>query len=143
MEFSWKISEKDIEIVSNFYKKHMNKNFVKNRIEKNVKGPCQNFSKDIFWNIMIACLLTTQQRSGPKSYVTKFLCTDPFPLTYEICSKKLVIQRYVERTITNFGGLRRGKTIGKEISKNYTWLNNFGWIKIEKTLIAFTPLNLL
>jgi len=132
MEILWKISEKDIKIVSNFYKKHLNNNFVKYRIEKNIKEVCKKFSQNGFWEVMVACLLTTQQRSGPKSYVTKFLCVEPFPLNYNICSKKLDIEKYVERTITNFGGLRRGKTIGQEISINYKWLNENGWIKIDK-----------
>lgn len=131
MEISWKISEEDVKIIKNFYKEHMNKTFVKHRIEKNIKEPCQKFSKDIFWEVMVACLLTTQQRSGPNSHVTKFLCTEPFPLTYYICSKKLGIEEYVEKTITNFGGLRRGKTIGQEISINYKWFDNNGLIKIE------------
>ncbi len=111
MEISWEISEKDIKIINDFYKKNMNKTFVKHRIEKNIKEPCQKFSKNIFWEVMVACLLTTQQRSGPESYVTKFLCTEPFPLNYNICSEKLDLEKYVEKAITKFGGLRRGKLL--------------------------------
>ena len=48
MEILWKISEKDVKIVSDFYKKHMNNNFVKHRIEKNIKEACQKFSQDGF-----------------------------------------------------------------------------------------------
>jgi hypothetical protein len=131
MEIAWEISEEDVKIIKNFCKKHMNKTFVKHRIEKNIKGPCQEFSKDIFWEVMVACLLTTQQRSGPNSHVTKFLCIEPFPLTYGICSKKLDLEKHVEKSMTNFGGLRRGKTISQEISINYKWFINNGWIKIE------------
>ena len=134
MEILWKISEKDIEIVSNFYRKHMNNNFVKHRIENNIKGPIQNFSKDNFWKTMVACLLTTQQRSGPKSYVTKFISTEPFLLDYDICLNNSDLQNFVEKTITNFGGLRRGKIIGQEISINYKWINKNGWIEINKML---------
>lgn len=131
MDFLWKISEGDIMIIKNFYKEHMNRTFVKYRIEKNIKEPCQHFSKNVFWKVMVACLLTTQQRSGPDSHVTKFLCIEPFPLTYSICSNKLGLEKYVEKTITDFGGLRRGKTIGQEISMNYKWLDENGWMKID------------
>jgi thermostable 8-oxoguanine DNA glycosylase len=134
MEILWKISEKDIDIVSNFYRKHMNNNFVKYRIENNIKGSIQNFSKINFWKTMVACLLTTQQRSGPKSYVTKFISTEPFPLDYDICSNNSDLQNLVEKTITNFGGLRRSKIIGQEISINYKWINKNGWIEINKML---------
>jgi hypothetical protein len=132
MEISWKITEEDVKIVKNFYRKYMNNTFVKHRIKKNIEEPCQKFSKDIFWEVMVACLLTTQQRSGPNSQVTKFLCTEPFPLSYDFCSKKLYLEKYVEKAITNFGGLRRGKTIAREISINYEWFYNNGWIKIKK-----------
>jgi thermostable 8-oxoguanine DNA glycosylase len=56
MEIVWKISEKDIKIVNNFYRQHMN---------------------------------------------------------------------------NNFGGIRRGKIIGQEISLNYKWFNETSWMKIE------------
>ena len=83
---------------------------------------------------MVACLLTTQQRSGPKSYVTKFISMEPFPLDYDVCLNNSDLQNFVEKTITDFGGLRKGKIIGQEISINYKWINKNGWIEINKML---------
>jgi hypothetical protein len=76
---------------------------------------------------MIACLITTQQRSGPNSAVTKFICAKPFPLNYFRCKKADNLSNVVEEIITGFGGLRRGKTIGEEVNHNLKWLEDGGW----------------
>jgi hypothetical protein len=45
--------------------------------------------REDFWKQMVACLLTTQQRSGPTSAVTRFIRTAPFPLAYRTCPSDL------------------------------------------------------
>ena len=131
MKINWIIEEKDIRHIKEFVDSQSGKSFVKNRIVKNVDGPIPDFDRDIFWNAMISCLLTTQQRSGPESSVTRFICTNPFPLNLDKCMAHINIKKFVEDTITNFGGLRRAKTIGDEVLHNFKWLKNGGWQKIE------------
>jgi thermostable 8-oxoguanine DNA glycosylase len=127
MKLSWQIEDSDIQKVKSFYDAHKNNAFVLNRIERNVKKVLPQFSKELFWEAMISCLITTQQRSGPNSSVTKFICTKPFPLNYSKCKTSNNLQKTVEETITAFGGLRRGKTIGEEVESNFKWLQNGGW----------------
>lgn len=127
MKLLWQIEDSDIEKVKSFYNTQENNAFVLNRIERNVKKIFSEFSKEIFWEAMISCLITTQQRSGPDSAVTRFICTKPFPLNYSICKAIDELDGLVERTITDFGGLRRGRTIGEEVKYNYNWLGNQGW----------------
>ena len=64
---------------------HCNDAFVKQRITKNLSKQKPPVSEEEFWECLVACLLTTQQRSGPKSIVTQFIATRPFPLRYEVC----------------------------------------------------------
>jgi len=127
MKLLWEIENSDIEKVKFFYDAHKNDTFVKNRIERNINKVLPEVSRSIFWEAMISCLITTQQRSGPGSAVTKFICTKPFPLDYSLCDATGRLDILVEETITDFGGLRRGKTIGEEIQHNYTWLEDRGW----------------
>jgi hypothetical protein len=135
MKLVWEIEEEDIKKVREFYNTHKEKTFVKNRIKKNVENNTKRFSKDDFWHAMVMCLLTTQQRSGPGSSVTRFICKTPFPLNYSDCKKSGNLETYVEGVITDFGGIRRGKTIGDEVKNNYDWLeNNGGWQEIEETV---------
>jgi hypothetical protein len=127
MKLSWQIEDTDIQNVKLFYEAHKNNPFVLNRIDRNVKKSLPNFTHDIFWEAMISCLITTQQRSGPNSSVTKFICTSPFPLNYSKCKVSTNLKNAVEETITTFGGLRRGKTIGEEVEFNFKWLEKSGW----------------
>jgi len=126
MKLLWQIEDSDIEKVKSFYNVQKNA-FLLNRIQRTVKKILPEFSKGIFWEAMISCLITTQQRSGPDSAVTRFICTKPFPLNYSICTATNGLDSLVERTIAEFGGLRRGRTIGEEVQYNYTWLEKQGW----------------
>lgn len=131
MKINWIIEQMDIRHIKEFVASQSGKSFVKNRIIKNVNGPIPDFGRDRFWNALISCLLTTQQRSGPESSVTRFICTDPFPLNLNKCMEQTNLKEFVENTITNFGGLRRAKTIGEEVFRNFKWLKNGGRQEIE------------
>ena len=131
MKINWIIEEKDIHHIKEFVESQSGKSFVKNRIVRNVEGDIPDFNRGIFWKEMISCLLTTQQRSGPKSFVTRFICTDPFPLNLNECENKSNLKEFVEDTITNFGGLWRAKAIGDEVLCNFKRLENGGWQEIE------------
>jgi len=138
MKINWVIEEKDIRHIREFVASQSSKSFVKNRIARNVDGPIPEFNRDIFWNAMISCLLTTQQRSGPQSSVTRFICTDPFPLNFNKCMEQTNLKEFVEDTIANFGGLRRAKIIGDEVLLNFKWFKNSGWqeiVAIAKVLL--------
>ena len=87
-------------------------------------------TKDIFWKAMISCLLTTQQRSGPNSAVTRFICTNPFPLNLLLCFSQSNLEEFVSDIITKFGGIRRANKIAEAVSDNLKWLENGGWQRI-------------
>jgi hypothetical protein len=132
MKLLWQVEDTDIQKVRSFYEPRKNNIFIQNRIERNVKHNIPPFSKELFWEAMISCLITTQQRSGPESAVTRFICTNPFPLGYSKCNDFDNLQILIEQTLTNFGGLRRAKTIGAEVDFNLKWLKNNGWATINK-----------
>ena len=130
MEIHWQIAETDVGKVRRFFDRHKDSPFVKNRISRNVEKSAPKVTKEIFWEAMISCLLTTQQRSGPDSAVTRFICTNPFPLNYSACSSQTDLSNFVSKTISDFGGLRRANTIADAVSDNFEWLENSGWHRI-------------
>src|SRR3989344_722242 len=130
MKFRWIITKQDIKSLNNFVNIHRKNNFVKNGIERNLSDKIPPFSKSKFWKWMVACLLTTQQRSGPNSKISKFMITDPFPLSYELCQKYKNVEEESHKCLTKFGGIRRTNKISGEIKFNYYWLENGGWGKI-------------
>ena len=131
MKIIWQIDENDVQKIKAFFDNYKDTPFVKNRINRNINKDIPDITKELFWSAMISCLLTTQQRSGPNSTVTKFIIINPFPLNYSLCVTQTSLQNFIENTITSFGGIRRAKTISKESTKNFNWLNNDrGWEQI-------------
>lgn len=133
MKIDWKIENEDIQLIKEFVDSRMNVPFVKDRIARNVDGPTPDFNRDEFWKCMVICLLSTQQRSGPKSFVTRFSFIEPFPLSLRICREQANLNEFVEHIITDFGGLRRARTIGAQVASNLEWLDEIGWPEIENS----------
>ncbi|MBI1956131.1 MAG: hypothetical protein HYS38_07025 [Acidobacteria bacterium] len=131
MKIDWSIDESDVEAVCELLAASKEKIFVKNRIERNVSGLPPAFSRERFWYVMMGCLLTTQQRSGPGSPVNSFLKTEPFPLTLAQFDNREPNQ-LVEQVIRQFGGIRMSNTIANRSAENLRWLKSEGWGLVEK-----------
>lgn len=132
MKLIWQIEDDDIQKVKSFFDANKNRAFVLSRIERNTKNNIHQFSNNIFWEAMISCLLTTQQRSGPDSAITKFICTKPFPLEYSLYKESIDQKVLVETILTKFGGIRRAKVIAGEILINFNWLEKGGWDTVNE-----------
>lgn len=129
MKIIWKVTEQDIQQVLSFMAKYKNDPMVKNRIERNVNGIGIDLSESIVWFSLVSCLLTTQQRSGPDSAVTKFITTTPFPLDYELCVSKPDLGAYSKKVIRDFGGLRFHNRLSEQIETNFSLLEGGLWNK--------------
>ena len=127
MRIEWIIELKDIAKVSGFFDKHKDNAFVKMRIATNLKDDKQPVSKEFFWEVMISCLLTTQQRSGPASAVTRFIVSTPFPLKYDLCLAQANVDTFVTKVLSEFGGLRRSTIIGRDAKANLSYMEDGGW----------------
>ncbi len=119
MKLIWQIENRDIIKVKKFFEINKKSNFVVGRIKRNIEKNFPKVTKEEFWEATITCLLTTQQRSGPKSIVTKFVTRKPFPLSYALCKNNVDLEKLTEDVLIKFGGIRRTKTIAKEIQVNY------------------------
>jgi thermostable 8-oxoguanine DNA glycosylase len=134
MKLIWGVSRNDIEKVREFYETQKDRSLVRQRLNTNVKGAIPKLTKSSFWQTMVMCLLTTQQRSGPQSKVSQFCLAKPFPLSYALCQADIQLQMSVQAIITNFGGIRRAKTISEEVCSNFKWLENGGWNQVFSSL---------
>ena len=135
MRLSLQIEPEDIEKVRAFLDSRRNEPFVRNRIAKNLGKEKPQITKRAFWECMVACLLTTQQRSGPKSAVTRFITTRPFPLRYKLClAHQRGLLAFTRKVITDFGGLRRGNRIATGVTTNLKTLEGGGWKEVFQML---------
>jgi len=139
MKLHWEIAPEDVEAVHSFLALHQDDAFVKSRIEKNLREDKPAITKDEFWYWMVVCLLTTQQRSGPTSAVTRFSNTKPFPLEYGVCLLQGdMLESFIWQAITDFGGLRFGGRIAGELVTNLHYLEgNSGWDQTMSMLEKF------
>lgn len=110
--------------------------FVKARKRRNVDGIRGRADHDQFWEALVSALLTTQQRSGPNSAVTRFISSSPFPLGLAACRANRPCNAFVEQRITAFGGIRRGRTIAGELESDLAWLEQGGWASVLPRLSA-------
>ncbi len=132
MKLLWQIEDDDVVGVKSFYDEHKDNDFVVGRRKLNVEGKPPKFSPATFWQWMVGCLLTTQQRSGPTSAVWRFGDTKPYLLQYERCKDERQLENFVQDTLADFGGIRRSVTIAKEVQYNFDWLEDGGWQEVKE-----------
>lgn len=134
MKHDWLIEPSDIEKVRVFLDQHRDGLFVRQRVEWNLRDDKPPVGKAEIWQQMVACLLTTQQRSGPTSAVSRFVRMQPFPLAYETCLGQSNVEEFARDTLTKFGGLRRTGILAGEIAKNLVLLEQGMWDRTLQTL---------
>jgi hypothetical protein len=134
MKHNWTIEPTDIKKVKAFLDLHRDDLFVRQRIEWNLRDDKPPVKKEDFWQQMVACLLTTQQRSGPTSAVTRFIRTTPFLLAHQTCLEQPNVEKFAKAKLTKFGGLRRTNLLAGEIATNLTTLEEGLWQQTLETL---------
>lgn len=116
---TWEIDEHQVKRVVDFYHTHKDEPFVRRREKRNIHKIGLDFSETYIWKTLVACLLTTQQKSGPTSKVVQFLRTEPFHLNLQFCLENLQrLDRVAENVLTSFGGLRRTTVIAEQLKSN-------------------------
>lgn len=134
MEFLWKITARDVRKIREVVASQRCAPFVRRRFSRNIGGNHATPSKGRFWKAHLMGLLTTQQRSGPTSAVTRFLGAKPFPLTYGHCAKARNAEAFVAAALRSHGGIRRINTISDQAARNLDYLRSGGWRQIQPYL---------
>jgi hypothetical protein len=136
MKIVWRIDRKDVKKVRAFFCEHRETPFVKMRTRKNLRKRKPPVTRAKFWMVMVGCLLSTQQRSGPDTPVSRFLRTRPFPLSYGICLRQRDLAAFAGKVLRKAGGLRRSTVIGRELAENRAFLKEGGWAETFTVLEA-------
>jgi hypothetical protein len=127
MKLNWLIEPADIDKVKALIAQHKDDPFVKSTQRLNVGDDKPKVEKAGFWKEMIASLLTTQQRSGPQTAVSRFGRVQPFPLAYDCCIAKADVRVFVNQSLTAFGGIWRAKLISDQSASNFKKLEDGFW----------------
>jgi len=127
MQIEWIVNSNDIRKIKNFIDQLKSNPFVQDREKRNLRGNGFKITKENVWRVLVGCLLTTQQRSGPESNVSRLLQTNPFLLSYETCLSEHNVEGFSLKTLSDFGGIRRTNSIAKEINANLLRLEKGLW----------------
>jgi thermostable 8-oxoguanine DNA glycosylase len=131
MTISWQISDSDIQKIKKVVKENNNQ-FVKIRIARNIEKKDIAITKNNIIHSMVMCLLTSQQRSGPNSLVSKFLSLKPFPLTEALIEKTESKERYIKAVFLKNGLTRFINKNSSYFSANIDELRKGNWSIIKK-----------
>lgn len=108
MKLIWEISDSEAATIRQLVADGDNA-FVQARFRRNVLREGLVINRETIWKEIIMCLLTTQQRSGPNTPVTKFLTTYPLPLRYKVVVKEINNLTFFVQQILSQHGLNRYK----------------------------------
>lgn len=133
MRHSWRITAADVGRVRDFVAAQSGRQFVKKRLAA-MRGTKPPISKVRVWYGMTGCLLSTQQRSGPESYTTRFLAQRPFLLSYPGIRRRRDVQAHTRSVLNGFGGIRRTDTIAAEAARNLAVLEGGLWPDLMRHL---------
>jgi thermostable 8-oxoguanine DNA glycosylase len=139
MKIVWQIEPVDVARVRSFLELHQDDPFVRYRMERNLRQEKPEVSKEEFWKALVSCLLTSQQRSGPGTPVTRFTSTTPFPLNYSLCGAQQDLRSFARNALTSFGGIRFSNRLADHVAENLDLLEHGLW---RKTLTALDELRL-
>lgn len=133
----WTFEASEISSVEEIVTEFESNPFVVRRIEQNIEQPPPDVSRHRIWSAHLVAQLTSQQRSGPESVVTKFLNEQIDALSLQRCREAEDVQEFVTETLSDFGGFRFYNKIGEACKKNLQLLEQNerqGWGKLEREL---------
>lgn len=134
MQIIWKVEPEDVARVHTFFQAYAADPYVQERRRRNLAATKPPLDKVAVWDALVGCLLTTQQRSGPQSAISRFMGKRPFPLGYDLCQRQENLEPWAYKTLTNFGGIRRTNILATEIQVNFTSLESGLWSEMLQML---------
>jgi len=127
MRLIWEFTTDDVTAVESVVIRHERHPMVLDRRLRNLADDKPPVDRNRFWKALTMALLTTQQRVGPGSAVTRFLASTPFVLSYDNCLKASDVSGFVTQSLVEFGGIRRHSVIGDQLSRNFFALERGLW----------------
>lgn len=136
----WRFADGEVDRIQEIVASQNENPFVRKRREQNVEPVEINISKDQFWNAHLAALLTSQQRSGPDSHVSRFLKGEIHTLSLDRCRNVDDVSQYVSERLDEHGGIRYYNNIGDACEKNLARLDSGGWQELWEELDSLIEL---
>lgn len=127
MKLEWRIDAGDVSRVQALVDGQSSNALIRARKERNLAEAKPAVTKERFWRAMVSMRLTTRQKSGPESYVARFIRQNPFPLAYADVRRTREPAALIAKALRIAGGIRFADKIASELSQNLSILENGAW----------------
>jgi len=134
MRVSWEVTAEDVAKIRAFLVSREDDPLVRSRVARNLAPSKPEMARSTVWYRIIACLLSTQQRSGPTSATTRFLRQRPFPFGYDVVVAAPDARGLVRDVLAGFGGIRRLNRVADEVDDNLSILEGGLWSHLLATM---------
>ncbi len=137
MNANWTISAEALKGWKRLVEQNKNKPLAAQRLAQNVlRLEPLDLSEENIWRVLVGCNVTTQQRSGPNSAVSKFLQSDSPALDLNRCKGSRNVQVLIEKECAK-ARLRRSTIIGGYLAQTLDNLENKrGWEELQTQLAS-------
>lgn len=127
MRHEWIIEDHDIDRIRQLLREMSNDPFVVTRVKRNLADDKPPITEPAIWRAMVMARITSRQRSGPGTPVSRFLRTDPFPLSLDRCRHAGDLRDFIEEVITHAKGVRFAPTIARDLADCFQQLDHGLW----------------
>jgi len=129
---TWTIPEQQLSAIKDFYMQHADRPMVQRRRQKNVVCEGRDFSRDAFIKVMLSCLCTSRQLSGPNDRVAQFFRRHPFPITEQYCNINQPFLAERLKSELSGAGIRFTNKIPAHFAENLRRLENSNWQLLQE-----------
>jgi hypothetical protein len=126
MELRWLISASDVRHVITLLEEQQGNTFVRVRMKRNL-SPRAPVTRGEVWMSLLSARLSSAQRSGPDSAISRFLRVRPFPLDYEVVRTSRSPADVIASALRGAGGIRFWQRIGDDMAANLDRLESTFW----------------
>ena len=127
MKLTWQVEDEDVAKVKSFLDRYRDDPFVQARINRNLAAEKPTVTRSEVWWALVMCRMTSQQRSGPRSPVSRFLSAHPFPVSLDLCQGQEDVEGFIRGVLSAWGGLRFTTKAASDIARNLSHLEDGGW----------------
>lgn len=127
MEIEWHISSDDVVRIRRLINEQRDNALVRARKERNLADPRPHVDREQFWFEMVGARLSSAQRAGPESHVTRLRRTKPFPLAYGKLCRVQYVEGHIAQVLKQAGGIRFGNRIAHDLAANLRCLEAGEW----------------
>jgi hypothetical protein len=122
----WEIDDATLARWRDFVAENSKNQMVRNRRQRNINRKDIDLSKSNLWHVFVGCQVTTQQRSGPNTPVSRFLRSDSPALNYATCQQAISLRKLLEKELAG-AGLRRAPTMASNLVNIHELLEAGEW----------------